>query len=958
MNPEDALKNKEKLRENAEFQLANRGRKENSSLEAEELQALVHELSVHQIELEMQGDELRRSGEDLETARKLYFQSFQCAPLPIIRVDPVGKILEMNLSCQDFLGIDLASGVRAPKNVMSLLATRRDRFRMEDFLEDMGTGSGLKVDEFKLSSRKNPLRYFRVFGARQPTGTIWLYGIDVTDYKQTAKALERERIRLANILLGTNAGTWEWNVKTGETKFNERWASIVGMKLSELEPVRIETWMSLVHPEDLPMAQKNLERHFSGEADFYACEFRMKHASGHWVWILDRGKVVSWDSDGKPEWMYGTHIDISERKEAQAKIQRTLDLLDRTNELARVGTWEYSVEERMLQWGRITRRIHGVDSNYEPTVANGMAFYVEEDRDRIRENFLAAIANKISFDDEFQIVNMQGETLWVRVIGVPVEEDGQVVRVYGWMQDISQAKQVQEAQRQAVAAAEAANQAKSNFLANMSHEMRTPLNGIIGMLELLRDSKLDTEQREYLDIVRNSSESLLKVINDVLDISRVESGKLELRPQVIVVDKFLRDFVSLHETEAKKKGLGFILDIRPGVPSRLEVASDRLGQILRNLLSNAVKFTAAGEVRVQIGVTEKHKDGLGLEFRIADTGIGIPEDKQDFVFEKFTQVDASLARNFEGSGLGLAICRELTDLLHGELTLKSKVGEGTVFLLRVPVKNPDMFQAMSQKRQEEKSDLFNKLSAVQPKVLLVEDNRVNREVALAILRKLGVDAVAVESGEYALDVLEKESCDVVLMDLQMPGLDGIETTRVIRSQERKVLNPAIPIVAMTAHAMERDREKCEAVGFNDFLTKPVSPKDLAYAIYKCMSPGPYPGKEEVLAEVLDVEALKERLMGDEVMMRRVLSTFREELPQMMQSIASGIQKGGEDMNRMAHTLKGSAANISAEELTKAAAYLEEHGDDPQAFPRLQRCVERFEWQVQNVLNEVNPKDRK
>jgi PAS domain S-box-containing protein len=450
-----------------------------------------------------------------------------------------------------------------------------------------------------------------------------------------------------------------------------------------------------------------------------------------------------------------------------------------------------------------------------------------EDRERfIKAHIEEGFSTTGVFDEQYRIIRPDGSVRWIWSRKSPIyDENGKMIRSVGIADDITKIKDYEESLKLAMEEAETANKAKSQFLANMSHEIRTPMNGIIGMSDLLQFTNLSNEQKEMVTTIRSSSESLLNIINDILDLSKIDAGKVELNPEAVDLINLINEKSSILKTLLKKENLNFEIKIENDVPKFILVDKTRLLQVVSNLIGNAVKFTEKGLISVSVKKVKEIGDKTQLMVSVSDTGIGIKDEDIPKLFNHFTQLDDSYSKRFQGTGLGLAISKRLVELLGGQISVESEYGKGSTFYFTCLVDVPD---AENETQRSDDSCMVQH-STKQLSILLVEDDYVSQLIMKQMSKLKGWKLQVASNGKEALDIYAKNDFDLILMDIQMPEMNGFEVTRTIREMENSI-HRYTPIIATTAYAMSEDKEKCLKVGMDDYLSKPIDLKKLCETI--------------------------------------------------------------------------------------------------------------------------------
>jgi PAS domain S-box-containing protein len=548
-------------------------------------------------------------------------------------------------------------------------------------------------------------------------------------------------------------------------------------------------------------------------------------------------KDVFYDEDSNVAGLIGTFLDVTERKraeeallESQARLHESEERFREAFAHAPVGMVIADIEGCFLEVNESFSRMLGYD--VEELLGTGCSFKDFTHADDLEHNLVEwrrLLAGEIpAFGLEKRYVRKDGGIIWART-SVTLRRDlsGRPFQAVAIIENIQDRKQAEEEIKKAKTAAEEATRAKSEFLANMSHEIRTPMTVFMAATEHLLQADLDTEHRQLLEMADQAAERLRSLIDDILDLSRIEAGKVELEEKPFNLHTCVREVVEMFSLGARQKNLRLETEISPEVTETVFGDSDRLGQVLINLIGNAVKFTAQGEVRVCVRL----RNSL-LEFAVSDTGIGIPESKCDLLFKSFSQVDSSFTRKFGGTGLGLAISKELVELMGGEIGVSSREGEGSVFLFTLP------FKPVEKRHSTPAEEQADRREAPLPNVhiLLAEDDPAIRKMVLVSLARNGWKTETAENGREAVQKWAEGDFDLILMDLQMPEMDGLQATMKIRETEACGENgTGICIVGLTAHARREVKVECLKAGMDQVLIKPVPIKELLSVVERCIS---------------------------------------------------------------------------------------------------------------------------
>lgn len=788
-------------------------------------------------------------------------------------------------------------------------------------------------------------------------------------------AADKQRLEL--VLEGSGDAPWDWDLRTGRIDVSKRGHEMLGYAPGDVQPC-IDDWEAKINPDDLQQMRARRQAYIDGNQTDFVSERRVLCKNGHWRWILSRGRVLR-DANGTPIRMVGTWSDIDARKAAEAaQVFSVLDAsVDGMLIVNQAGKIVYSNQRADTMFGYAHGTLVGhqiedlVPSTLRQThIGQRIDYALTREKRQMAGELQAArtrcVRGQRSDGSEFPIeVSLSP----FQLLGDPVviaaakdvserEEAERAVRQINESLELLVTKRTRDAETARLEAeaareqAETANRIKSEFVANMSHEIRTPLNAVLGMAHLALRAAEDQRVRDYLEKIQRSGEHLLGIINDILDFSKIEAGKLAIEHIPFVIDDVLQNVKQITGDRAVAKGLRFVTDIPEEIPHRLRGDPLRIGQILINYTNNAIKFTENGEVRVFVTIAQEGETALLLRFSVSDTGIGISEDALRQLFQPFQQADSSISRRYGGTGLGLTISRHLAQMMGGETGATSILGRGSLFWFTVLVEldvSEEEQLSPSNRQQTETYDTsttsFSQLHGC--RVLVAEDNSFNQQVAQELLSDIGVAVALAENGQEALEWLVRERFDAVLMDMQMPVMDGLTATRRLRTLPECA---TLPVIAMTANASQDDRSRCREVGMNDFISKPIRPntlyKTLAQWVSRNEPPSTVPplttevsmnGEQSAVmtaipaeatetSPAIDMKILIELTSGRPAMMRKFASTFLESTEATVISLREALNEENADQVRaLGHKLKSAARWVGAMQLGELAEQTEAHG---------------------------------
>ena len=753
---------------------------------------------------------------------------------------------------------------------------------------------------------------------------------EVADRRQAEEDLQQSNERFEIATGAARIGVWQFDVASNTLRANDLLYGLFGRtRLADAEP--IQRWLECIHPEDVERVKIDISERIDGERPFDT-EFRVRRPDGEIRHMRATGQVAR-RADGIPPRLTGVTQDITDAKRAELILHETSSLLHGVLESAsEVSIIATDPDFTITVFNAGAERLLGYASEELVARATPMPIHDADEVKRRGIELSQALGRPVDgaavFTEpttlrqprEWTYVRKDGSRVAVSLVVTAMRRDnGELFGYLGIAHDVTRQKEYEESLRLAMHKATQASRAKSQFLANMSHEIRTPMNAVIGLAYLFGQTRLDRQQAGYLGKLKIASSSLLMLINDVLDLSKIEAGEVMVEHAPFGLHALLKSLGDVMVEQAHAKRIAFEIDIADDLPRALLGDAMRLGQVLTNLVSNAIKFTDTGGVRLRVGQTAATAEATTLQFSVRDSGIGMTPETLSRLFKPFAQADSSTTRRFGGTGLGLSIVERLTALMGGTVAVTSSPGVGSEFCveLTLPVAPPEALVSLSAASPAPDQRGLRGL-----RVLIADDSEINLDVAQRILELEGAQVTLARNGQEAFELMQAgpQAFDVVLMDVQMPVLDGYKATRRIRSE----LGLSVPIIALTAGALTSERRRAIDAGMNDFITKPFDPRELVRTLRQHGRPPPVgaPAPSDALPaspvssgaawpeiDGIDSADVSQRLCGDSALFRSMLKRLFKEFDDVSIAPADAAPVA-QHASRM-HKLKGSAGMLGA-----------------------------------------------
>jgi PAS domain S-box-containing protein len=767
---------------------------------------------------------------------------------------------------------------------------------------------------------------------------------DVTEIKKNECALLRVNAEIENIFANAPTGIvlidaegkiFQWN-KQAKIIFGRNSAEVLGKPLYEI--ILTENSLKSNQERIRNFLNPNVEIK-EGESNTIELASRTKKKM-----LIDIEVRIAPTKMNEENFYIIFITDITERKKTEEILKsKTVQLIE-AQRVANIGSWEFDLANKKIIRSEELCAIYGVP-NEELSDDFDSRFVHPADKAYVHKVLQKAQTDLSPFNVFFRIIRSDGSERVINSKGkVCTDENDVAIRIVGTSQDVTDAKNAEKELIKAKQIAEQSLVLKETFLANMSHEIRTPMNAIIGFTDILSKRNLQAQEKEYVQIIKNSGESLLRIINDILDISKIEADMIVFEEHPLSIEEIFKSLQTMLHQKAKEKELELIYIADRNVPEVLLGDPTRITQILINLTGNAIKFTKKGKVEITAKLIAEEKEKSIVQFLVSDTGIGIPEDKLNSIFERFKQAEDHTTRNYGGTGLGLSIAKQLVELQGGQMSITSRLGKGTQVMFTLPLKKTKGIYNLKTNEDEKKFDP-EELSKL--KILLAEDNPINVKLVLSLFSDYGIQADVAENGKIAVEKLKKNYYDLILMDMEMPEMNGYEATVVIREE----LKNKIPIIAMTAHAMAGEREKCFNLGMYDYISKPINANLLFEKIYnatefvKSWNSG--------IKKVINLDYLTDIMSGKKELIKETIDIFLQQASEDLPIINEAVNKTDYlTVKRFAHRMKSTITMMGISSLTPVLEEMEVLGKAENDIERIKILNKTLNTTYAQALEEI------
>ncbi len=762
------------------------------------------------------------------------------------------------------------------------------------------------------------ITHFPIREGNKVTGIL----ITVRDITRSKQIEKNQEALLKRYNLATSAiklGIYELDVISGEAHWDTNLYQI--FELEPNTPVNIELWQSFIHPACRKTVMDKFNSSIKNKESEVELDLRIITAKGNNKFILSKMLFLP-DESGDITRVIGANWDVTEKEKAKEELLQSERKMRALLQSTREGFYLYDTDLKLILINEQGEKFAKMRSGKVPIIGQHVSEFTRPDEIDGVIDILKKVLDGNTHDIERNI-HVEDGSIWLHLTYNPVMENDRVIGVCIVARDVTDLVHFRENMIAARQRAEQSEQLQEQFLANMSHEIRTPLNGIVGMSNLLLNTPLNEEQEEFLKTILHSSDTLLFLINDILDLSKIKAGKFKIEKIPMNIFQVVEEASAPFRARAQEKGIRFSVMMDPFIPKVLSGDPHRLMQVLNNLLSNAIKFTQEGMVKLEVEVVDRNDDTVWLDIAVSDTGIGIDDERLQFVFESFAQEGSDTARRFGGTGLGLAITKRLAELQGGSIAVNSSKGKGSRFVVHIPY---EIVKDAKSEEQKLVAPVKENLDFRGKKVMVVEDNQINQQVFSHLLKDYGIQVTLANNGRQAIEILEAgASYDLILLDLRMPEMDGFQTLAYLRQK----LKLQTPIIVLTASVLRDERQRCLELGATDYLAKPIPRSVLQERLsqlFTASSPPPSADdkEQEIREQGRDIDMKTLLSLTDKKVIYDVYNNYIKVVPAALEEMKRNTEEQNwELVSEQAHKLKSSLNVINIKALTAVLNEVEE-----------------------------------